>query len=87
MHRRSGLRCAHHFDPSRREARPLTRRHAVLQRRHCQQAASNDARRLTAGLVMARPHARRHGLGIVMIVVGVGRQHAICSGGDNYGGR
>jgi len=86
MHRRSGLRCAHHFGPSRREARPLTRRHAVLQRRHCQQAASNDARRLTAGLVMARPHARRHGLSIVMIVVGVGRQHAICSGGDNYGG-
>jgi len=60
MHRRSGLRCAHHFDPSRREARPLTRRHAVLQRRHCQQAASDDARHLTADLVMARPNARRH---------------------------
>lgn len=66
------LRCAHLFDPSRREASPLTRRHAVLQRRHCQQAASNDARRLTAGLVMTMPHARRYRLGIVMIVLASG---------------
>jgi cytochrome c5 len=30
---------------------------------------------------MGRPSARRHGRGIEMIVVGVGRQLAFCSGG------
>ena len=56
MHRRSGLRCAHHFAPSLREPPPLTRRPAVLQRRHCQRAASNDARRSTCVVVVRCPH-------------------------------
>ena len=42
--RRSGPRSAHHFAASLPAARPLTRRRAVIERRHCQQAASNDAR-------------------------------------------
>ena len=42
--RRSDPRSAHHFAASRGEKPPLTRRRAVVQRRHCQQAASNDAR-------------------------------------------
>ena len=42
--RRSGPRSAHHFAASRGEKPRLTRRHAVVERRHCQQAASNDAR-------------------------------------------
>ena len=55
-HRRSGLRWAHHFAPSLREPPRLTRRRAVLQRRHCQQAASNDARRSTRVVVVPSRH-------------------------------
>ena len=43
-HRRSDPRSAHHFAASRGEKPPSTRRRAVVERRHCQQAASNDAR-------------------------------------------
>ena len=42
--RRSGPRSARHFAASRGEKPLLTRRRAVVERRHCQQAASNDAR-------------------------------------------
>ena len=42
--RRSDPRSAHHFAASRGEKPPLTRCRAVVELRHCQQAASNDAR-------------------------------------------
>ena len=57
-HRRSGLRCAHHFAPSLREPPRLTRLGAVLQRRHCQQAACDDAGRFACiGVVPSRHRA------------------------------
>ena len=58
--RRSSPRSAHHFAASLRAAPLLTRRHAVVERRHCQQAASNDARVLTGHRARARDHAHRH---------------------------
>ena len=46
--RRSDPRSAHHFAASRGEKPPFTRCRGVVERRHCQQAASDDARDCSA---------------------------------------
>ena len=63
-HRGSGPGSTRHVAASRRERPPLTRRRAVVERRHCQLAASNDARvcpalRLDKG-ASARAHRGDH---------------------------
>ena len=59
--RTSGPRSARHFAASRGEKPLLTRRRAVVQRRHCQQAAGNDARVFTALCLGKGASARAHG--------------------------